>query len=494
MVGCLVAFVLAFIVAVIATVVVRAAALRWGVVDKPDHFRKVHQREIPRLGGVAIYVAFVVSLLAMYLFGRDGVALLFEEHSTEMIVLIAGASVTLCFGVADDIWGLSAGWKLLFQTAAASVAIAGGFGIGAVTIPFAHSFHLGFIAIPVTLFWFLGCMNAINLMDGLDGLAAGICLFVSLTLFVVSVLFGNVYTVLLACLSGAIVGFLLFNFHPAKIFLGDTGSMLLGFLVAAISIMAMRKAEAAVALLIPVVALGLPILDTSLAIVRRWSRRLPVSAPDREHIHHVLLSLGLSHKRVVIILYAGCVALCGAAILLNVERSAVATMILGVLLLVAIVWVRVLGGIRFSDLMSRFKWEMERRQKSTEAKIAVEKAIAWMRTASKPAEMWESLFLPLEALGLETATLQLYRDNGTGAVVLTWSVRGKEGDEQNTARADQWSARLQIRSDGRLLAELELSRTIGDTPTLPDAPELIHRLRGELTAQLARMAANGGWR
>ena len=160
-------------------------------------------------------------------------------------------------------------------------------------------------------------MNAVNLMDGLDGLAAGVCLFVSLTLFLVSLHFRNVLAMLLmSCFSGAVFGFLLFNFYPAKIFLGDSGSMLLGFLVGALSLIgSTRKAETAIALLIPVVALGVPIFDTSLTILRRWYKKFPIGSPDRQHIHHVLLSMGYSHPRAVLTLYVTTMVLGGAALL-----------------------------------------------------------------------------------------------------------------------------------------------------------------------------------
>ncbi len=483
----LIAFTAAFMLAVITTPLVRVLALRLGVIDKPDQFRKVHGREVPQLGGIAIYVAFVVSLTGLYFYPSSSVQDLFGKYSWEIVVLVIGATVAMVLGAADDVWGLRARWKLLFQTVAAGVAIAGGYAITAVSVPFVGTLFLGPFCVLITLFWFLGCMNAINLMDGLDGLAAGICLFVSLTMFVVSLLLDNSYAAMLACLSGAIFGFLLFNFHPAKIFLGDTGSIMLGFLIAGISIMASRKAQAAVALLVPVIALGIPILDTSLAILRRWSRKLPIASPDRGHIHHVLLSLGLSHRRTVIILYGACVALCGAAVLVNVEQSGLTTLlVLGVLCIVVFVSVRLFGGVRFTDLVARMRDDLERRQRATEAKISVEKAVILMRNAHKPSELWECFSTAVEGLGLDRATLRLSGGGQAKPEVMVWEKKGNNGRPEGF---DVWSARLSVHNGGAVWGELQMDQAVHEqAPLLPEAAELADRLRRELAVQLVRLA------
>ncbi len=261
MTTCLVAFAVAFVVAALTTPVVRATAKRLGVVDKPDRFRKVHEAETPLLGGVAIYVAFAAPVLALGTVYRNDVPEMLYAVPVEAFGLLAAAGIALCLGIADDAFGVSVGWKLLFQFVAASVAFASGYSISAVSNPFGDPVTLGVLSFPVTVVWFMICMNAVNLLDGLDGLAAGVCIFAVITLFLVSLFFGNVVAMaLLACLGGAILGFLVYNFHPASIFLGDSGSLLLGFLVAALALVgAARKVEATVALLVPLMALGLPI-------------------------------------------------------------------------------------------------------------------------------------------------------------------------------------------------------------------------------------------
>ena len=490
MTTCLVAFLLAFLMAVIATLGVRVLALRLGVVDKPDQFRKIHVREVPRLGGIAIFVAFAALIAGMYFFHRNLVTDLLHRNPVELLALMAGAAGALVLGAADDVWSVRARWKLLFEIMVATIAFAGGFAINTVSNPFGAPIHLGLFSFPVTLFWFLGCMNAVNLLDGLDGLAAGVCLFVTLTLFLVSLVFGNVYSMLLmACLSGAILGFLIFNFHPAKIFLGDAGSLLLGFLVAALSIMGSRKAEAAVALFIPFVALGLPIFDTSLAILRRWSRNLPIAAPDRGHIHHVLVSMGLTHKRAVLVLYGACVALGGVAVLMTMSRNEVSVFLLGSLAIIAFVCVRVFGGMRLTDLWMRLKEDLEHRQLSADARVSVEKAVIRMRTCAETRELWEAFSSALQSLGLDYASLRLYGLGGAQPMELTWlHSNGDEAAGSNT-ESDTWFAKLKLQNNGHVLGELKVGKAVHVEHLLADTPQLVDRLRREMAAQIERLSS-----
>ena len=494
----LAAFAVAFIAAILCTPVVRAAARRLGVVDKPDRFRKVHGREVPLLGGVAIYIAFATPIVALCLFYRNAVSDLLYAHPAELLTLMGGGAVALGLGVLDDVRDLPVRWKLLLQTVAACIAFAGGCSIKAISNPFGEPLVLGLWSFPVTLLWFLGCMNAVNLLDGLDGLAAGVCLFATITLFLVSVFFGNVMSMLLmACLSGAILGFLLFNFHPASIFLGDSGSILLGFLVGALSLLgATRKAEAAVALFIPVVALGLPIFDTGLAILRRWSRRLPISAGDRRHIHHVLLSLGLSHKRAVLVLYGACVILGGGAVLIMAGRNELTLMVLGSLAIVAFVCVRVFGGVRFHALWGRLSEDWARSHRSAEARIAVENAEQRIEAAGDIEAMWAACSDAFKSLDLDYAALRLNGHVGAGPSVCTWSngsarAMGEQADAPQGADAEEagthicqpdcYLCRLGIRNNGNLFGDLELCKHVDNCPLLPVVPELLAKLQDHMS-------------
>jgi len=483
-----IAFLLALAVSLLATLIVRVAARRWGILDRPDNYRKVHSKAVPRLGGVAIFIGFLCPIGALYFVYRNVVSDMLYTHPLLLGGLLGGGAIALATGIIDDVRNLSPHWKIILQTAAALVALLAGYSISRVNNPFGQPWVLGWLTVPVTLFWFLGCMNAVNLLDGLDGLAAGVCLVASVTLFLVSVLFGNVLSMLLlASLSGAIFGFLLFNFHPASIFLGDSGTMLLGFMIGALSLSGARKAEATVVLLIPAVALGLPILDTSVAILRRWSRKLPISSADRHHIHHFLLSTGLSHKRVVLILYVVCLSLGAVALLIATGRDEVTLFIIGSLGIIAFVCIRVFGQLRLNDIWGRLIGQLKEKHRSAEAKVSVQKTIARMKNAKTTEGVWEVFSRGLEDLEFDFAKFHLFKRNGVRVRSLTWSNNGNWAGGQDPIESDFWSARLRVKNNGHLFGELELGKRIKQSPLLAEAPELVDLLRKEMAAQLERM-------
>ena len=484
----LVAFLVAFVVAVVATFVARSAARSWGIVDRPDGFRKVHSRATPRLGGVAIFIGFVAPVAALYFVYRNAVSEMLYQRPLLLAGLLGGGAVALGMGVVDDVRNLPARWKLLLQVAAACIAFAAGISIRSVSNPFGEPIVLGLLSFPFTVFWFVACMNAINLLDGLDGLAAGISLFVTATMFLVALIFQNTFSMLLlSSLGGATLGFLLFNFHPASIFLGDSGSMFLGFMVGGLALLGSQKAEAATALFIPIVALGLPILDTSLAIVRRWARRLPMSAADKQHIHHILLSWGLAQRQVVVMLYIICILLGGAALVVAAGHSEIILLMLGALGIISFVSIRVLGGLHVSDLWSRFTEDVRRRHDSAEAKASVEKAVALMTAATSPGAVWEAFSTGLEGIDLDFAMFRLLDASESEPRILTWSNHENRMVNREALGPDSWSARLRVHSNGHLFGELEVGKTVQGSPLLADAPELVDRLRNEMASQIERL-------
>jgi UDP-GlcNAc:undecaprenyl-phosphate GlcNAc-1-phosphate transferase len=487
MTTCIIGFLVALFVAVVATQGVRRMATHVGAVDTPDDYRKMHHEAVPGLGGLAIFVAFLVPVCALYFFNTYVFTYIFSGHRLEALGCVLGGATALAIGVADDLKDLRPRTKLLWQILPAAIAFSTGSAISVVSLPFVGSIHLGWLSFPITALWFLGCMNAVNFLDGLDGLAAGVILFVSLTLFLVGLMFNNVFSmVLMACLSGAILGFLVFNFHPARIFLGDSGSMLLGYLVAALSLMASRKAEAAVALLIPVVALGLPILDTGLAILRRWYKRLPLESADRQHIHHVLIGMGWSHRRAVFLLYAVCVALGLSALLITVERSEVTMAVLGVLLLMAFVCIRVFGRLNLGAVVLRLADDRAARHRASAAKVSVERSVQVMQRTADPAGMWEACVPALEKLGLDYARLHL--NDHTYA----WTRAGTEALPGDADVTDGWHGVLPLRHNGRMHGRLSV-RTYGEeNGLLPDTPQLVRRLSRKMTQQMERFLAAPG--
>jgi len=334
-------FVLAALVAILLTPIARSLAPRLGAVDLPSG-RRVHKKVIPRLGGIAILGGFLAPLLALY-FYDNSVATLFNADVQRNLALVLGAVAMAALGAIDDTRGTRASVKLLVQIVIATGAFAGGFRIDSVVLPFIGHLQMGVFAAPVTVAWIVGIVNAVNLMDGLDGLAAGVSFFVCVVSFVTGVLSRNVLVcVLAASLAGALVGFLFFNFNPATIFMGDTGSMTIGYILATSALIG-SKGGTAVALLVPVLAMGVPILDTLLAIVRRVIERRPIFSADKGHLHHKLLEMGLTHRRAVLAIYGLSLLFTATAIVVYMGRTWQIGLALALATALAFAVVRLLG-------------------------------------------------------------------------------------------------------------------------------------------------------
>jgi UDP-GlcNAc:undecaprenyl-phosphate GlcNAc-1-phosphate transferase len=315
------ALVVALLVVAVATPVVRLMALRLGAVALPGG-RHVHQTSMPRLGGVAICLGFFVPLAVLYVASPD-VAVMFRAIPQRMFGLFVGGVAMCVVGIVDDTRGIRAVYKLLFQIAIAVFAFMCGFRIMAVHLPLIGDVNMWALALPLTVFWIVGVINAVNLIDGLDGLAAGVVFFAATTNFVVAWLSAAPLVALLSgAIAGAVLGFLIYNFNPARIFMGDSGSYFLGYVLAVSALIGTaQKASTAISLLVPIMALGVPIFDTLFAMVRRMVERRPIFSPDRGHIHHRLLDMGLTHRRAVMIIYAVCGVFTIAAIGVSLERT-----------------------------------------------------------------------------------------------------------------------------------------------------------------------------
>lgn len=285
-------FMIALVITYALTPSVKKLAVKVGAVDKPNA-RKVHTRIIPRLGGLAIYIGFMAAVIARV------------PMTHEILGLVLGCTAIVLVGIWDDICQIPAKTKLYGQILAASIPVFFGVQIEWLTNPFGDLIVLPeFIAVPLTIFWIIGFTNTVNLIDGLDGLAAGVSVIASISMFFMALSMSQYLPALIiVSMAGAALGFLQYNFNPAKIFMGDTGSMLLGYTMAVVAVLGLVKTAATVALVVPVIALGLPILDTLFAIVRRKMSGVPIFQPDKGHLHHRLLALGLSQKQVVLIMY-----------------------------------------------------------------------------------------------------------------------------------------------------------------------------------------------
>lgn len=287
------ALLLSFGISYFSTPLAIKLAHKIGAIDVPKDNRRVHKDPIPRLGGIAIFLGFIIS------------ALFLVEINTQMIGIFVGAVLIVVMGIVDDVKEISAKIKLSGQILAAIVVVLSGVRIEFVTNPFGEMFNLlPMIGIPITIFWIVGATNTVNLIDGLDGLAAGVSAIAAITLTLVAYINGqHTSTILLLCLAGGAIGFLPYNFNPAKIFMGDTGSLFLGYMLSVIAIQGYMKSAAALSIAIPILALGLPIFDTTFAIIRRASNGKPIMQADKGHLHHRLLKKGLTQKQTVLILY-----------------------------------------------------------------------------------------------------------------------------------------------------------------------------------------------
>lgn len=329
----LVLLLISFCASLALTPLVRALALRLGAVDQPGE-RKVHSEPIPRLGGVSVVLSALLALGAAMALGSLGDHFIPVNPYAWLPVMLGGAIVFLG-GVWDDIRPLSAGTKFLFQTSAAGVAIWLGVRIEQVSLFGTGTWDLGMLAIPLTFLWLIGITNAFNLIDGLDGLAAGLASIAAGTCAMIFLLRGNAQDAMFpVILLGALVGFLRYNFNPARIFLGDSGSLTIGYVLAVTSIKGSQKGDAALAVVVPLLVFGLPILDTLLSMARRFvgggiRGRQPYNTPlkqrvlaakrmfeaDQAHIHHRLLAIGFSHRNVVLVMYAIALGLSAMALL-----------------------------------------------------------------------------------------------------------------------------------------------------------------------------------
>lgn len=325
--------------ALILTPAVIAFARQTGALDKPDA-RKVHVRPIPRIGGIGIYAAFMASILVQLIFAD-----VTPEFMTSLIGLMIGGTIIVAIGIIDDYCDLPAKVKLLGQIFAAAVLVIGfDVRIDVITDPFGDYIYLEFLAIPTTIFWVVGLTNTVNLIDGLDGLAAGVSSIAAVTIFLVAMEEGIPFVAMVtAALAGAAVGFLYYNFNPARIFMGDTGSMFLGFMLAGISVVGAVKSAATIALIVPILALGLPILDTTFAIVRRARNHRPIFKPDKGHLHHRLLAHGFTQKQAVLLMYVVSALFGLCAIALTAVSTQAAALIILIVAAAVLVGARKLG-------------------------------------------------------------------------------------------------------------------------------------------------------
>jgi UDP-GlcNAc:undecaprenyl-phosphate GlcNAc-1-phosphate transferase len=295
---------LALVIVVLFTPAVAGMARRLGAVDHPDEERKVHSISIPRLGGLAMFFGIIVPSLA------------FLDLNRSMRGLLVGAALATAVGAIDDFRGLRWWEKLSGQVLAASMPPIFGIWIDHFTFPFLGVYDVpAWLGVPLTIFWIVAVMNMVNFLDGLDGLAAGVCAIAGFTFALIALSLGKpTAAAFSAIVLGATLGFLRHNFFPARVFMGDSGAMLLGFSLAAVSVEGLLKTAATVALFFPLLVLAVPILDTGFVVARRLKYRQPITAPDKAHLHHRFVRIGFSQPRAVLYIYFWVGTLAAAAL------------------------------------------------------------------------------------------------------------------------------------------------------------------------------------
>ncbi len=326
------ALAVAFLISFSTTPAVIALANKIKAIDVPKDERRVHKKPIPLIGGLAIFYGFVISVLCFAVIDRPTMGILI------------GSTIMVTVGVIDDMRDLNAKVKLLFQILSALIVVYFGIEVQYVANPLANwigpkYINLGLWSIPLTVVWIVGVTNAVNLIDGLDGLAVGVSSIASVALLSLTIISQNLnVAILIAALAGAGFGFLPYNFNPAKIFMGDTGSTFLGFVLACISIQGLMKMYAIISFAVPVLILGLPIFDTVFAILRRIAKKKPIMSPDRGHLHHRLLDMGFSQRQTVTILYTLTSLLCLTAVVMALKDA-----LRGLILVFAVLFVLIIS-------------------------------------------------------------------------------------------------------------------------------------------------------
>ncbi|MEH7119373.1 MraY family glycosyltransferase [Neobacillus vireti] len=311
-----------FLLSILITPLVKKLAIIIGATDQPNQ-RKVHTSIMPRLGGLAIFISFIVGILV------------YQPFSPYSISILLGSFIIILTGICDDLFELPAKYKLLGQLAAAcSVVFLGNLQMVFINLPFGGQLQFGFLSIPFTILWIVGITNAINLIDGLDGLAAGVSSIALIAISGMAMIQGNFYVVAVGSIVlASTLGFLIYNFHPASIFMGDTGALFLGFIISVLSLLGFKNVTF-ISFIIPVIILGVPISDTLFAIIRRIINKQPLSAPDKSHLHHCMLRMGFSHRQTVLLIYAMAAFFGLVAVIYSQARIGGALFLIGVVILI----------------------------------------------------------------------------------------------------------------------------------------------------------------
>lgn len=414
----------AMFLAILATPVTILFARRRRLVDQPG-VRKVHAAAIPRLGGVAIVLATLAATLAVLQLDNLVGQALWQARSPVLTLLLASAFIFL-LGLIDDIRSLGARTKFLGQLLAALAVVTAGARFGRIDLGGGWALELGWLGWPATMLWIVGVTNAVNLIDGLDGLAAGICTIASGAVALFAVVTGQpVLAVLMLAVLGSLVGFLFLNFNPARIFMGDCGSTFLGFLIASSAALCTAGSGRFVNAALPFVALGVPIFDTLFAILRRLLQRRGIMSPDRGHIHHRLLDAGLGHHQVALTIYAITLALTALGLFMMVTEGLRTLVVFGGLIVLLVLVFRIFGAVRLRETLAGARRTIAITREAKRQRREFESAELVLREATSFAQWWSGVCRAAEEM--EFLRLSLALTNRDGSVrTLLWRRPGED--------------------------------------------------------------------
>lgn len=502
-------FVIATIASLAITPVIRRLCERFNLLDVPTDSRRVHVKAIPRLGGVAIFLSMATALSMLPLVSN----LLTQSlayWTDQMFVAAIPATLILLLGIYDDLRGTNAAVKFVGLGLISTLFFAIGGRIEALAIPFVGTVHFPIaVSFLITVFWLVAISNAFNLIDGMDGLATGAALFASVVILIVSLGQGNPLMIVVALvLCGALTGFLRYNFNPASIFLGDSGALFIGFLLAALSVLSAQKATTSVAVITPLLAFGLPVVDTGVTMARRLISGQPMFQGDGEHIHHMLLARGWSQRRVVLILYAVC-AVFGLMAALSTSTSSPQTGF--VLFVIAIAVTVAVGHLRYhevDELRAGMKRTVGDRRVRVANNIRVRKASRSLSKASNLGELFEALSVMLEFGEFAYSNVQLGEpgradvseravkasvhhktqkpEMRNGRIWWSWK-RAGVSDEDVIDSPKVWCLRLPVSAHGKRFGWINLYRPFHDPPLLVDANYISGLLHTQLSEAAARI-------
>lgn len=451
----------AFAIALILTPALRSLFLRHGMVDHPDEARKLHARAVPNMGGIPIAIAYAASFAVLMLFGRDYAASA-PVALRPALRLLPAVLIIFVSGILDDRFKLQPFQKVLAQLAAGAGAFWAGVRVTGIS---SHQLP-AWLSLVVTLIWLIGCTNAFNLIDGVDGLAAGVGLFATATTLVAALMQDSLPLALAtAPLAGALLGFLRYNFNPATIFLGDSGSLLIGFLLGCFGVIWSQKSATLLGMTAPLMALSIPILDVCLSIVRRFLRRQPILRGDRGHIHHRLLARGFTQRRVVLMLYGVCALGAVFSICQSMTENHYAGAV--ILLFCAATWIGVqhLGYVEF-DQARRMILRRGFRE-ALNAELTLRAFEAAFQAEETREGRWEQLKEACRTLGFAEIR---WRSHDTDYHEAVWRIAGEAA----------WEIRIPLGQDGYIV----LTRAGGASPLGIDVSLLADVIRRTLAEQV----------